>query len=109
VACHRPPVDQLWFGGPFALHLPSGWTRRGRGGSDHPRPLPAPTGVSDHLIDPDQLLLIQCLRRDWSRLDLNALPALTAAAQCLLDELDRHARVESWTPTPRARSLRLLH
>jgi hypothetical protein len=51
--------------------------------------------VSDHLVDPDQLLLIHCPRRDWARLDLAALPALTAAAQRLLDELDLHARAES--------------
>ncbi len=56
-------------------------------------------------------MLFEAPRRDWRLIDRTALPALTGPAQQLLDEFDRFARAQSWTPAIRAfhlRSLRLL-
>jgi len=111
--------DQLWFGGGAGLQL---WTsqpgaydhKQGRRATRQRRAAQAREAarpISAALVDPHQFVLFEAPRRDWRLIDRTALPALTGPAQQLLDEFDRFARVQSWTPATRAfhlRSLRLL-
>jgi site-specific recombinase XerC len=116
---HGGHGDQLWFGGSAALQLwtsqpgaydhKQGWraTRQRRAAQAREAARP----VSPALVDPGQLVLFEAPRRDWCLIDRTALPALTGPAQQLLDEFDRFARAQSWTPAIRTfhlRSLRLL-
>src|SRR6266542_4914902 len=111
--------DQLWFGGRAALQLwtsqpgaydhEQGWraTRQRRAAQAREAARP----ISAALVDPHQFVLFEAPRRDWRLIDRTALPALTGPAQQLLDEFDRFARAQSWTPAIRAfhlRGLRLL-
>jgi hypothetical protein len=77
------PWVQLWFALPGAV-MPKGsarWTRAGE-------PEAAPS-VSPHRTDPAQLTLFT-MRRDWRPvLGAASLPALTGAAQRLLDDFSR--------------------
>ncbi|MGW5650622.1 hypothetical protein [Streptomyces humi] len=111
--------DQLWFGGPFALHLIC--TRAREGGLYGRRRLQikrraavaasrAARPVSAHLALPGQLELFH-LARDWNRLDERRLPAPTPAAKEVLDGFVTHIRARGWTMQalgPSIRTLRVL-
>lgn len=81
----------------------------------HRRRTPRRTGpprseVSPHLLAPGQTQLFTP-RRDWSRLDLSALPPLTPVAQTLLDESGKQAKAQQWDAgihTQTQRTLRIL-
>lgn len=99
------PVDQLWFGGALAVQLRDRRPGGRYGTNDRRRTLerttasarePAPL-LSQHLVEPDQLVLVPDLRRDWTRVDFTELPALTPTAQRLLDEFTEIGRTERWT------------
>ncbi len=63
-----------------------------------PPPVPSP-----HLVDPAQTVLFEA-RRDWKCFrvgSVQALPALTPAAETLLEQFDDHARVHGWNSGPR--------
>jgi hypothetical protein len=76
-------------------------------------PQPPESTVSPHLVDPAQTVLFDA-RRDWSRFTVGSmerLPALTPAAEALLEDFRRHAGAHGWNPTPRnaaAMTLRIL-
>jgi hypothetical protein len=53
-------------------------------------------------------MFFEGMRRDWSRVDITALPALTEPARHLLDELEQLARTESWIPATRQVNIRTL-
>jgi hypothetical protein len=69
--------------------------------------------VSPHLIDPEQTVLFEA-RRDWSCLtvgSLDQLPALTPAAEALVEDLKQHARARGWNKASLnngAKTLRIL-
>lgn len=109
--------DQLWLGGPLAprqrtsrvgdLYGPRRLQRKRNQAvraSRRARSTCAPGPV------PGQLELFH-LARDWSRLDQRRLPALTFAAEQLLDDFTAHARARRWassTIEPARRTLRVL-
>jgi integrase len=110
------PVEQLWFGGAgFAPVLNTrlgpkrfNGTRKASAQARANAQRRAARRVSDHLVDPGQLLLIDDLRRDWDRVRRSPLPALTEQAQHLIDEFDELGRVGGWVTGTRERNLRTL-
>ncbi|MFE4023247.1 hypothetical protein ACFXPZ_38625 [Streptomyces sp. NPDC059101] len=87
--------DQLWlFRDPFYL----------------PRQAaePVSAAVSGHLVDPRQEALFATPPRHWVVLLDRPLPALTPAAQHLVDALDQQARAEQWNKQTRLANLRVL-
>ncbi|HEV8653346.1 MAG TPA: hypothetical protein VG276_29110 [Actinomycetes bacterium] len=118
VAEHGPqalaePCTQLWFGGTLALTLraasrslgyrPLGRRARLRLQAQRPaRP------VSRHLVDPNQGTLV-AMPRDWRRIDTQALPALTPAAERLLEAFKQRSRAQAWDDGIRGEATRALH
>lgn len=110
---------QLWFGGKLALSLvdrsgtflgPARAHRaRRRAAARRPPPLP----ISEHLVDPNQGVLLD-VRRDWSCLSRRAserLPTLTSRAAVLVELFEKRARDHAWDPQIRqlaVRNLRVL-
>lgn len=94
---------QLWFGGSLAPRL---YQRDGALGY---QPLKwrakilesarraTPTPVSEHLIDPRQLILLDPARR-WDVVTASTArpPSLTTDAAALLNQLDAHGREQAW-------------
>ncbi|PZS27120.1 MAG: hypothetical protein DLM61_17275 [Pseudonocardiales bacterium] len=109
---------QLWFGGSLAPRLyqragalgyqPVKWRamalQRARRAT--------PTPISEHLIDPDQLILLDPPRR-WDAVTASTSrpPSLTADAAALLNQLGAHGRDQGWNHdnlTACRRTLRIL-
>jgi len=107
------PWTQLWFGGTLSLTLraaskslgyrPLGRRARLRLQAQRPaRP------VSPHLVDPNQGTLV-AMPRDWRRIDTQALPALTPAADQLLEAFKQRSRAQAWDDGIRGEATRALH
>ncbi|MBF6331895.1 site-specific integrase [Nocardia transvalensis] len=112
----QPPADQLWFGGELALTLNTrklGYENRG-GGRKGQRlkqiaaEREAARSLSPHLVNPHQIALIEDLPRDWHRVNLENLPALTLQAQTLLDAFDQRGRDQAWLGQTRNANTRVL-
>ena len=112
-----PLGDQLWLDtGPLftpvpVIVWPAGDSRRleQQASQSRRQDRPQVTGtVSEHLADPAQLELFHAPRRDWHRLPGTALPALTPAAQDLVEEFGQLARDQSWGDETRDAGLRVL-
>lgn len=116
---HGNPL-QLWFGGrglaltsmvtPAATGytVPSG--RPGRVREQRRNREARRRPVSDCLAPAGQMLLFY-VDRDWTRLNLSALPSLTPAAAALVDELERYGHEQGWitsTVKQASRTLRTL-
>lgn len=112
------PWTQLWFGEGFALRLRTrsvfGYTRTGQQGRFGLRASkaaqPSQRPVSAHTLQAGQGALFD-MRRDWIRVDPDALPTMTGPAQALLDNFRQFADAEGWSVGLRnraARSLRIL-
>jgi integrase len=120
IAGHGPPSRnqrwvQLWLGEQLAARLmtPAG-TLGYRASDKNPgktlaRRLTRPpvSQVSAHLLNPDQFVLLD-MRRDWRRVVDSPLPALTPAAQALVDEFEHCARSQGWLHATRRDSVRTL-
>jgi integrase len=109
------PGTQLWLGAGFSLRLRTrsvfGYTCTSTNGRFRQRAAtraePEHRELSAHALAAGQGVLFD-LRRDWSRIDPNALPALTAHAQTLLDQFRQTARAEGWSVSLRTRATRSL-
>jgi hypothetical protein len=107
------PWTQLWLGGTLALTLraaskslgsrPLG--RRGRLRLQAQRPA---RPVSPHLVDPYQGTLV-AMSRDWRCIDTQALPALTPAAERLLEAFKQRSRAQAWDDGIGGEATRALH
>lgn len=109
---------QLWFGGPLAPRLyqragalgyePVKWRAEALERARRAAPMP----VSEHLIDPRQLILLDPPRRwDAAIAGTTCPPSLTADAAALLNQLDTHGREQGWNRDNLAacrRTLRIL-
>lgn len=109
------PWTQLWFGGTLSLTLRAasrslGYRPLGRRARQRLQAQRPARPVSPHLVDPNQGTLF-AMPRDWRRIDTQALPALTPAAQQLFEEFQQHSRAQAWDDGIRGeatRALRLL-
>jgi hypothetical protein len=90
------PWTQLWFDGTLPRRLGAA------SASLSCRPL------SPHLVDRNQGMLF-AMPRDWSGIDTHALPALTPAAQQLLEEFQQRSRTQAWAKGIRGQATRTLH
>jgi hypothetical protein len=118
VAEHGPqalaqPWTQLWFGGTLSLTLRAapkllGYQPLGRRARQRLQAQRPARPVSPHLVDPDQGTLI-AVPRDWARIDTQALPALTPAAEQLLEAFKQRSRAQAWDDGIRGEATRALH
>lgn len=106
---------QLWFGGELSLTLRTVSGKHGyqpthgqswrRERTLRGKPAPA---VSAYLLDPAQLSLFGELRRDWSVIDSEHLPALTDAAERLMADFEQTGRTQAWVEGTHGQSRRAL-
>lgn len=109
------PGTQLWLGAGFSLRLRTrsvfGYTCTSTNGRFRQRAAqaadPEPPERSAHALTAGQGVLFD-LRRDWSRIDSDDLPALTEHAQTLLEQFRQAARAERWSVSLRTRATRSL-
>ena len=59
-------------------------------------------------MDPNQGTLV-AMPRDWRRIDTQALPALTPAAERLLEAFKQRSRAQAWDDGIRGEATRALH
>ncbi|KMV16494.1 hypothetical protein A5731_08225 [Mycolicibacterium conceptionense] len=112
-----PGITQLTLGGKLAprLHTRAGWLgyRPGNWKSNDLKRARAQavTEESAHLVRAGQLMLFSA-QRDWTPVaHRSSLPALTPAAQYVIDDIDRMAREYTWNPESLSavkRTLRIL-
>jgi integrase len=118
VAEHGPhalaePWTQLWFGGTLSLTLRAasrslGYRPLGRRARLRLQAQRSARLVSTHLVDPNQGTLV-AVPRDWRRVDAKDLPALTPAAEQLLEAFKQRSRTQAWDDGIGGQATRALH